>query len=328
MNYIHRIIIACAFIYASCSTTTFYLSNHIHAAPVYVVHLMIFAMYSGATFASTMNTIEPPVVVEELPIVTQEPVDNTSEEDVIRTTCIKYLSNAEKQQLYEMYTQTYIDAHMDIWYPTPEVLFQKYHFLLSLKNKYTTAYVLYTNKIGYSKISVICHNSTDEGKEMLINLLVKLLSKNGYIMEATGAVSWILRKRGVHMIKRKKEIEELLGISANDPYRKIQMNDRFQPNRKDTQKYTYISVSNIDDTVYEREGTLFGIVNRYNHTRKRIMHRSATGNFSSATSIFGYTKGTAGYEKKTIAKGSTNSSKGTFGFTKNIVGSDSMSWRK
>jgi len=178
---------------------------------------------------------------------------------LIITTCVNHLSNTDKELLFNMYVQTYTYVNADLWYTTPDILFSKYPRILSVKNKYTTAYIMYQKK-KYHKISVICHNGTKEGKALLIDLLVNLLSKKEYIIEATGAVSWILRKKRIRMIKKKHEIEEILEIMPDDPYRQIKFNPSFNPNNKNTQRYTYISVSRLDNSIYQRQGTLFGMI--------------------------------------------------------------------
>ena len=104
------------------------------------------------------------------------------------------LSEGQKQTIYIMYRNTYSDAGLTERLLTMTELFTKYPCLYSMWNYVTRAFVLVQQREYYSKVSAVCNNNTSLGKAIMFQILRKVLSQPGMIMEASGAVSWILRK--------------------------------------------------------------------------------------------------------------------------------------
>jgi hypothetical protein len=89
------------------------------------------------------------------------------------------------------------------------------------------------------------------------------LNQSGYILEASGAVSWVLRnKKHTPIINDIKQINNLLDITPENENDKIVINDEFKMNSKETQMYTRIYTS-PEGKVYETTDTLFGTIGCY-----------------------------------------------------------------
>lgn len=181
-----------------------------------------------------------------------------NQENQITIFYTKNLSNDMIEKMYEMYAKTYTDAGQELWFKNAEELMRRYPCFLTLNNRYEKAYIMYQFKKRFNKISLVCHDSTPEGKKLVIDLLVKLLSIPGYILEASSAVSWVLRKRGVHVINDKQYIENALDISPNNKSDIINMNPNFTMNDKKQQAYTRIFTDSTGKQ-FTSEDTLFGL---------------------------------------------------------------------
>ena len=160
--------------------------------------------------------------------------------------------------MYAMYAKTYTDAGQELWFKNADELFRRYPCFLTINNNQEKAYIMYQFKSNFNKISLVCHDSTPEGKNLVVDLLVKLLSSPGYILEAASAVSWVLRKRGVHIISDKEDIEKALDISPNNKSDVIVMNPNFSMNDKNQQAYKRIFTDNSGKQ-FTSDDTLFGL---------------------------------------------------------------------
>jgi hypothetical protein len=183
----------------------------------------------------------------------------------------KYYNNffdeSVKQQLFNMYEISYSKTGKPRWFKNKEDLFKKYPCLLTIDNKYQDFYIMYQFNKKFNKISLVCHNNTDENKSKLIELLNVLLRTPGYILEASGAVSWVLRKTDTPMILEKKKIEMALDIDDNSKNDKIVMNESFNISDKNSQCYTRI-FTDSNSNVYTTDHTLFGSSScEYNDSR-------------------------------------------------------------
>jgi hypothetical protein len=193
---------------------------------------------------------------------------------------LSILNEDEKNILYNMYANTYESAGQPLWFKNPRELFNNRYKCLICKNfDYTTAYLLLQFKTNFNKISLICHDGTQKGKQILFELLEDLLKNPGTIMEASDAVSWVLRKKECPMILEKTDIENALDI-VNSKHDKIKMNESFAINNKNTQSYTRIFTDNENNTYYSDE-TLFGsigcVFNSNNCNRTCIQNSVGSG---------------------------------------------------
>jgi len=170
----------------------------------------------------------------------------------------KNLSATARAKMYAMYVKTYTDAGEELWFKNTEQLFSRYPCFLTINNSQDKAYVMYQFKSKFNKISLVCHDSSPEGKALVIELLVKLLSSPGYILEAAGAVSWVLRKQGVPVISDKRDIENALDITPENKNDTIVMNTKFSMIDKYEQNYKRIFIDS-SGSKYTSEDTLFGL---------------------------------------------------------------------
>ena len=188
---------------------------------------------------------------------------NNSGESKINKFYTKNLSNDARKKMYEMYAKTYTDAGQELWFKNQDELFNRYPCFLTINNSQEKAYVMYQFKSKFNKISLVCHDSTPEGKKLVVDLLVTLLTSPGYILEAASAVSWVLRKRGVKVISDKKEIERALNVSPDNKSDIIVMNPNFSINDKNQQSYKRIFTNSTgkqftsDDTLFGRKPCIF-----------------------------------------------------------------------
>jgi len=188
---------------------------------------------------------------------------------------INNLTEQEKQQVYDMYVNTYKFGKQDIWFKTPERLFSKYPCLITVDNQYHRFYIMYQLMINYNKISLIAHDLNKDSIIKLFSMLSYLLNDNGYIMEAAGAVSWKLRQLKTKFFNTKEKIETVLDIDPKDEKSdKISINTEFlydtdhykTKEEIDTQKknmnlnyhYTRSHIDSKNGTIYTNNDTLFG----------------------------------------------------------------------
>jgi hypothetical protein len=170
----------------------------------------------------------------------------------------KKLSAAERAKMYAMYAKTYTDAGQELWFKNADELFSRYPCFLTINNSQIKAYVMYQFKSKFNKISLVCHDSSPEGKALVVELLVKLLSSPGYILEAASAVSWVLRKQGVPVISDKRDIEKALDITPENKNDVIVMNPNFSMKDKNQQSYKRI-FTDSSGKQFTSEDTLFGL---------------------------------------------------------------------
>jgi len=183
-------------------------------------------------------------------------------DDELHTIIIDQLDDADKDILFEMYAQTYTNAGQSLWFREKNELFghERYKCITTYKDKSNMfkTFIIFQFKTKFNKISVVAHNGSSEGKEMMIKLLKTVLSIPGYVIEASDAMSWVLRKAKIPIIDSKHKIEEALDIQSNDPNDVIVMNDDFDYSNKNTQQYTRIFRDVKKQKIYESKETLFG----------------------------------------------------------------------
>ena len=142
---------------------------------------------------------------------------------------------------------------------TEEQLFDRYPCVLTTTDNHLKYYIMFQFREQYNKISLICHDSTADSKEGLMKLLRTLLYQPGYILEDSGAVSWVLRKRTTPIIESQSDIEKALDISPDTVHDKIVMNLDFDPDNKYTQQYTREFTDREKGITCRTPETLFGI---------------------------------------------------------------------
>ena len=171
----------------------------------------------------------------------------------------KDLTSRERQNVFAMYVRTYSNAGYGSRFKTKEELFAKYPCMYAVRRFYTRAFVLVQHKQYYSKISAVCHNNTPLGKAILWHILHNLLNQPGTILEASGAVSWVLRKNKLAPIITDPEVIRVaIGLK---PGEELVIHPNYDINNKDNQYYTRITYKQKNGAVQEdrKQETLFGL---------------------------------------------------------------------
>jgi hypothetical protein len=163
----------------------------------------------------------------------------------------------DHDDLFEMYKNTYSNAGQDLWFKTKEELLSRYPCLICYDGNYKKLYVLYQFKKGFNKISLVCHNGTPNEKRNSVQIRKDLVSTPGWMLEASGATSWILRKEHAPMISAEYDIKTALDISDENENDKIEMNLGFDINDKNSYQYTR-EFKTLTGEVYKTNETLFG----------------------------------------------------------------------
>ena len=160
--------------------------------------------------------------------------------------------------LFEMYKNTYSNAGQDLWFKTKTELLSRYPCLLCYDGNYKKLYVLYQFKKGFNKISLVCHDGTPTQKQNSIQIRKDLVNTPGWMLEASGATSWILRKGHAPMISNESDIKNALDINDENENDKIEMNVGFDVNDKNSYQYTRV-FKTLTGEIYRTNETLFGI---------------------------------------------------------------------
>ena len=165
------------------------------------------------------------------------------------------LSEELVRDLFDMYVRTYTEAGQPLWYTSPEQL-RRYtcSFVLSELHGHVDAFILYTALPRVSKISLFGHSGTPASKTRVLDELVSLLERPGYVLEASGAVSWSLRKRGLRPFEGADMIAQLLDLdqvnrAASFEEQGIIMNPDYRFANKNTQVYTHVFVNRMTGSV-------------------------------------------------------------------------------
>ena len=168
---------------------------------------------------------------------------------------IKDIPIKDHDELFKMYKNTYSNAGQNLWFNTKEELLARYPCLICYNGEYKKLYVLYQFKKRYNKISLVCHNGTDQEKINSITFRLQLINTPGWMLEASGATSWILRKNGAPMIS---DIKSALDISDENKNDYIEMNNNFDVKDKNSYQYTRVYIDIKINKEYRTNETLFG----------------------------------------------------------------------
>lgn len=193
---------------------------------------------------------------------------------------IEDIPKEDHADLFEMYKDTYSNAGQDLWFKTKEELLSRYPCLICYDGNYKKLYVLYQFKKGFNKISLVCHNGTPTEKRNSVKIRKDLVSTPGWMLEASGATSWILRKEHAPMISAEYDIKTALDISDKNENDKIEMNLGFDVNDKNSYQYTRV-FKTLTGEVYKTNETLFGtsscryVTNSCDRKCEQMQHRQS-----------------------------------------------------
>jgi hypothetical protein len=187
---------------------------------------------------------------------------NTCKTPKIITQNIRKFTKDTLNQMFELYKSTYSSANQVLWFNKADDLLKYNCGAVIICNdsntKDITAYILFQFKPKANKISLLCHNGTQDAKEKLMNLLSSLLKTNGWILEAADAVSWVLRKKeDVPIITEQKKIINLLDLQ-NSKSEMIKMNLQFNKSDRTSYSYEHIFIDKDGLPAFINKETLFG----------------------------------------------------------------------
>ena len=186
------------------------------------------------------------------------------------------LSDTEKNLMFEMYVKSYTGGGQELWFKTYQDLFKKYPCFITFMDDdnnhlHLKVYAMFQMKNSVNKISLVCHDSTTEGKSDSINLRLQLVQQPGWILEAADKVSWMLRKLDAPIIDE-GSITKMLEIDDNNVNDRIVINTGFDIKESRSYQYTRYYTDISSGKTHESKETLFGTTNcKYNNnTCERI----------------------------------------------------------
>ena len=178
--------------------------------------------------------------------------------------------------MFEMYVKSYTGGGQELWFKTYQDLFKKYPCFITFMDDdnnhlHLKVYAMFQMKNSVNKISLVCHDSTTEGKSDSINLRLQLVQQPGWILEAADKVSWMLRKLDAPIIDE-GSITKMLEIDDNNVNDRIVINTGFDIKESRSYQYTRYYTDISSGKTHESKETLFGTTNcKYNNnTCERI----------------------------------------------------------
>ena len=127
------------------------------------------------------------------------------------------------------------------------------------------AYSIFQKKKYVNKLSLTCHDGTKCGKELAIKLRLKYVKMENWIIEASGATAWLLRKNNAPCITDIKTIKKLLeidGIKEDielNPDFTIEEFKNINQLNPDKSLFHYYHIYYEDNKIIRNKETLFGI---------------------------------------------------------------------
>ena len=162
----------------------------------------------------------------------------------IITTHTIALSDAQLKNLYDLYVNTYSYlGHDNLWWKTLDLFIKgikKYACTVYVSeiNDMILSYVFYQEKKYVNKISLVCHNGTIENKNIMVKLLRSKLIAPGWVIEASDALGWVLRREKIPIIRDLVIIKKVLEVNGID--NEIILNDNFDEENKNSYQYEHI----------------------------------------------------------------------------------------
>jgi hypothetical protein len=152
-----------------------------------------------------------------------------------------------QEKIHKMYYKTYSKTGEKLWFGRKEEISKSKPYGVAYvyhdsKGKDVRCAVLFENqKVAHKqyvvKISLIIHSGTQESKHQLFDLLCAMLSHPGVYIEASGAVSWFLRKKHTPIILSH---DIIMGLLRLPPDQSIVMNPVYKWGNKCSQVYIHL----------------------------------------------------------------------------------------
>ena len=176
-----------------------------------------------------------------------------------------HINDEMLHKLYNMYVETYSKAGQTIWFTDPSQL-RKYNcsFILNTDSSNTiNGFIMYQLYTYGNKISLFGY-STDDAKTHVLAKIATLLQSPGWMLEASGAVSWVLRsKYHLKPITSNDMIERLLDIHLINSNAYIEeqiiiMNPNYQYNDRNSQVYEHVFLNRLtNEILFSNQESLF-----------------------------------------------------------------------
>jgi len=184
------------------------------------------------------------------------------------------LSEEIMEKLFLMYSKSY---GVTSWFKKPVDL-QKYACGVIFNTddiSSVNAFLMFQVRKFGNKLSLGCHDGSDDGKKKSIRLRIEMLQKPGWYAETSGKVSWILRKHiPTKMIRDIHTIKTLLDLPENEA---IKINDTFKFDDMESNYYVHEFYED-GNLVYKNDETMFGTICFNGIHHETGCHRSCTDN--------------------------------------------------
>lgn len=200
-------------------------------------------------------------------------------------------------KMYEMYLKTYQEAQQNIWYKSKEsLLYYTCSIMTGVFEGKIICYIMYQIRPYANKISLSGHDGTALGKKYIMEKKEELLCQPGWIVEAAGAVSWILRKNNIApIILDVNKITAALSIDIINEsnmieFQKIVINPNFDKNDKFSYAYMHQYINKETNKIIQNEETLFGrLCEEFDSLQcNRNCMKNQTGGIQKYTNTYDY----------------------------------------
>lgn len=81
---------------------------------------------------------------------------------------ISELTEDDKDIMFKMYVLSYTQGGQPLWFENKKQLFDRYPCFLTFDDKYLIVYALFQFKKNFNKNSLVCHDGSEEGKELSV----------------------------------------------------------------------------------------------------------------------------------------------------------------
>ena len=169
------------------------------------------------------------------------------------------IAEPQRRLMFEMYARTYSEAGEELWFESTEMLFAKYpSFIVLEKDGVMVCFLLYQYRANVRKISLLCHDGTRPAKKALMGMVSEVLREPGWILEGSGAVSWVLRSRhGAPVVRDEGLVRRVLDLIRDTPAEALRFNRAFDYGAKASHQYSHVFVD-ADGSTFTNDETLFG----------------------------------------------------------------------
>ena len=134
---------------------------------------------------------------------------------------LKKIDKDGMQEIWDMYTKTYLDAGMDLSADDWQEMQSKYKAtaLKDVDSDHTAdAFIIYKPTKWGNKIALLGTNGKKEAKSDVVKKLLQLVSTKGWFIEASLKMEEILSKSGAPVIKDEDMIRDVVGADKQPEF--------------------------------------------------------------------------------------------------------------